>query len=87
MRDDVLVVVLRLSHLRVMDATGGRALADLVAELERRGMTVLVKGVQPEHGKLLRAVGLRHAVRPDEAVELARARVREALLRGTRGEA
>ncbi|MFC7024064.1 SulP family inorganic anion transporter [Promicromonospora thailandica] len=86
-RDDVLVVVLRLSHLRVMDATGGRALADLVAELERRGMTVLVKGVQPEHGKLLRAVGLRHAVRPDEAVELARARVREALLRGTRGEA
>lgn len=73
------VVVLQLTHLRLLDATGGRALADLVAELERRDMTVLVQGIQPEHGRLLAAVGLRHAASSDDAVAQARARVRQSL--------
>jgi SulP family sulfate permease len=64
-RENVLVVILRLSQLGMVDATGARALAELVATLEQRGITVLVKGVQPRHRKLMATVGvldeLRHA--------------------------
>ena len=55
---DALVVVLRLSQLRLVDATGAHALAELVAELEVAGVTVLVKGVQPQHLGLLTRVGV-----------------------------
>lgn len=58
LKEPVEVVILRLSDLHVVDATGARALADLALELERRGVTVLVKGIQPRHRKLLEAVGL-----------------------------
>ena len=58
LHEPVEVVILRLSDLRVVDATGARALADLALELERRDVTVLVKGIQPQHRKLLEAVGL-----------------------------
>ncbi|HWV79070.1 MAG TPA: SulP family inorganic anion transporter [Isoptericola sp.] len=83
-RDDVVVVVLRLSQLRMVDATGARALADLVTELERRGITVLVKGVQDRHRRLMTTVGvldeLRHAHHLfdtlDDAVAHARSHVR-----------
>ncbi len=83
-RDDVVVVVLRLSQLRMVDATGARALADLVTELERRGITVLVKGVQERHRQLMTTVGvldeLRHAHHLfdtlDDAVAHARSHVR-----------
>ena len=54
---DVRVVILRLPQLQVLDATGAQALANIVTELERRGITVLLKGPRPEHLKLLRAVG------------------------------
>lgn len=54
---DVRVVVLRLSQLRVLDATGARALGDIVAALEHRGITVLIKGARPEHLRLLGTVG------------------------------
>ncbi|WP_285104181.1 SulP family inorganic anion transporter [Promicromonospora sp. MEB111] len=58
LREPVNVVILWLSHLQLVDATGARALADLVLELEQRDVTVLVKGIQPQHRKLLEAVGL-----------------------------
>ncbi|MEV0890183.1 SulP family inorganic anion transporter [Promicromonospora sp. NPDC050262] len=58
LREPVDVVILWLSHLQLVDATGARALADLVLELEQRDVTVLVKGIQPQHRKLLEAVGL-----------------------------
>ena len=54
---DVRVVILRLPQLQVLDATGAQALGNIVTELERRGITVLLKGPRPEHLKLLRAVG------------------------------
>jgi len=54
---DVRVVILRLPQLQMLDATGAQALGDIVAELERRGITVLIKGPRPEHLKLLRTVG------------------------------
>lgn len=54
---DVRVVILRLPELQVLDATGAQALGEIVAELERRGVTVLLKGPRPEHLRVLRAVG------------------------------
>ncbi|HUP72189.1 MAG TPA: SulP family inorganic anion transporter [Acidimicrobiales bacterium] len=54
---DVSVVILRLPQLQMLDATGAQALGDIVAELERRRITVLIKGPRPEHLKLLRTVG------------------------------
>jgi SulP family sulfate permease len=83
-RENVLVVVLRLSQLGMVDATGARALAELVAALEQRGITVLVKGVQPRHRKLMTTVGvldeLRHEshlfLTLDDAVAHARSHAR-----------
>jgi SulP family sulfate permease len=54
---DVRVVILRLPQLQVLDATGAQALGEIVEELERRGITVLLKGLRPEHRRVLRAVG------------------------------
>ena len=54
---DVRVVILRLPQLQVLDATGAQALGEIVAELEHRGITVLLKGPRPEHLRVLRAVG------------------------------
>jgi SulP family sulfate permease len=54
---DVRVVILRLPRLKVLDATGAQALGEIVSVLERRGITVLLKGPRPEHLRVLRAVG------------------------------
>jgi SulP family sulfate permease len=54
---DVRVVIIRLPDLQVLDATGAHALGEIVAELEHRGITVLLKGPRPEHRRLLRTVG------------------------------
>ncbi|MBB3087030.1 SulP family inorganic anion transporter [Geodermatophilus sabuli] len=58
----VAVVVLRLSGVDHLDATGARTLGEVVAELEERGVTVLVKGASAEHARLLTAVGALAAV-------------------------
>ncbi|WP_144722539.1 SulP family inorganic anion transporter [Cellulosimicrobium sp. TH-20] len=84
--EDVAVVVLRLSQLRMVDATGAKALGGLIEGLEARGVTVLVKGVQDRHRALLTNVGalaeLRHENHLfdtlDDAVEHARSHVRRA---------
>lgn len=55
--DDVLVVILRLSGLHILDATGARALSDSIEELEAKGVTVLLKGIQDRHRHLLGAAG------------------------------
>ena len=54
---DVRVVILRLPQLQVLDATGAKALGDVVSELEHRGITVLLKGPRPRHLRLLETVG------------------------------
>jgi SulP family sulfate permease len=87
---DVAVVVLRLSQLRYLDATGAQALVEVVRELERRGVTVLLKGVREEHLTLVTRVGviaeLRHHKHLfdslDEAVEHARSHVRRMAIAG-----
>ncbi|HLT60478.1 MAG TPA: SulP family inorganic anion transporter, partial [Microlunatus sp.] len=84
--DDVTVVVLRLSQLQLLDVTGARILVDLVHTLERRGVTVLIKGIRREHLRMLTRVGvissLRHENhlfdRLDDAVAHARDHVRRA---------
>lgn len=59
------VVVLRLSQLQLLDATGAHTLAELVTALEQRGVTVLIKGIRPEHLPLMERLqvvtSLRHA--------------------------
>jgi sulfate permease, SulP family len=55
---DVSVVVLRLSQVHHLDATGAQALTELVTGLERRGVTVLVKGIRPAQLPLTRRVGV-----------------------------
>jgi len=54
---DARVAILRLPQLQVLDATGAQALGELVAELEGRGITVLLKGPRPEHLRVLSSVG------------------------------
>lgn len=54
----VRVVIIRMSHLGMLDATGAHTLAEIVSELENRGITVIIKGVQDEHLKLLEGVGV-----------------------------
>jgi SulP family sulfate permease len=54
---EVKVVILRLAGVHILDATGANALQETVAELEHRGITVLLKGVRPEHRRALQAVG------------------------------
>jgi sulfate permease, SulP family len=54
---DVRVVILRLPDLQVLDATGAQALGELIEDLERRGVTVLLKGASEPHRRILAAVG------------------------------
>jgi SulP family sulfate permease len=60
---DVRVVLLRMAHLQYLDATGAHALADVVATLERAGVTVLISGIQAEHADLLAKMGVLEALR------------------------
>jgi sulfate permease, SulP family len=83
---DVDVVIIRMSQLQALDATGARVIAELVHALERRGVTVLVKGVQPRHLRLITRVGVLDSLRHqkhlfndlDAAVEHARDHLRRA---------
>ena len=55
---DVRVVILRLSGIRVLDTSGANALAEIVRDLQRRGIVVLLKGLRDEHRRLVEAVGV-----------------------------
>ena len=50
----VRVVVLRMSRVTAIDATGAHVLADTISRLEGRHITVLISGVQPHHERVLR---------------------------------
>ncbi len=55
---DVRVVVLRMSRVTTIDATGASVLADTISTLEGRGTTVLLSGTQPHHEQVLRELGV-----------------------------
>ncbi|CAN5793167.1 SulP family inorganic anion transporter [soil metagenome] len=59
----VTVVIIRMSQLGMLDATGAHTLAQITTELEARGITVIIKGVQPEHMNLLSNVGVFDSLR------------------------
>ena len=83
----VRVVVIRMSHLGMLDATGANTLAEIVTDLERRGITVIIKGVQDSHYRLLVGMGVMKSLRHEnhlvdtlaEAVAHAREHVRAEL--------
>lgn len=81
---NVSVVILRLSQLQVLDATGARVITELVQSLERRNITVLIKGIQDRHLRVATRVGVISSLRHQNhlftdlpaAVEHARSHVR-----------
>jgi SulP family sulfate permease len=83
---DVDVVIIRMSQLQLLDATGAQVVTELIHALERRGVTVLVKGIQGRHLELARRVGVMDSLRHRNhlfeelagAVEHARSHVRRA---------
>lgn len=54
----VQVVILRMSRVSTIDATGASVLIDTINTLEHRGITVLLSGVRPEQVSILRALGV-----------------------------
>ena len=64
------VVILRLSQIQMIDATGANQLAELVSALERRGVTVIIKGVRKEHIHVLGVLGAIRSLRdPNHLVD------------------
>ncbi len=62
-QEGVSVVILQMSQLELVDATGAHTLSEIVTRLERRGITVLIKGVLPIHTQLFSRVGVTEALR------------------------
>lgn len=57
------VVILRLSQIQGIDSTGAHSLGELIASLERKGITVLIKGIKREHLGLMQHLGVIGALR------------------------
>jgi len=55
---DVRVVILRMSRVTALDATGASVLADVIKRLEARGITVLLSGVRDVHENVLSSLGV-----------------------------
>jgi SulP family sulfate permease len=83
---DVRVVILRLSRVSTMDATGALVLKDAVEKLNRRGIAVLISGLRPGQRQALESVGALDVLRREgreyattpEAIAGARAHLRRA---------
>ncbi|MFJ3307302.1 SulP family inorganic anion transporter [Streptomyces sp. NPDC086549] len=67
---DVRVVILRMSRVSTMDATGALVLKDAVEKLHRRGIVVLASGIRSSQRQVLDSVGALEALR-DEGREYA----------------
>ncbi|MFI2300276.1 SulP family inorganic anion transporter [Actinacidiphila glaucinigra] len=65
---DVSVVILRLSGVTHIDATGALALKDAIDRLHRRGITVLASGLRPGQRHALDALGVLDALRSADLV-------------------
>jgi SulP family sulfate permease len=55
---DVRVIILRMSRVSTIDASGALVLRDAIQRLEHRGITVYVSGLRPGHAKTLDALGV-----------------------------
>jgi SulP family sulfate permease len=47
-----------MSRVTTVDATGASVVADTITRLERRGVTVLLSGIRPQHERVLRELGV-----------------------------
>jgi SulP family sulfate permease len=65
---DVQVVILRMSRVSTMDATGAQVLGDAIARLRGRGITVLLSGITPGHDQVLSILGVADELRRDGLV-------------------
>ena len=68
---DVRVVILRLSRIRSVDATGAAVLRSTIADLQARGVLVLLSGVRDEHRTVFTAQRV-FAVLNDDSLVFAR---------------
>jgi SulP family sulfate permease len=62
---DVRVVILRMSRVTTLDATGASVLGDAITHLERRGIIVLLSGIRPVHDGVLARLGVADHLRRD----------------------
>ncbi|SCG71096.1 sulfate permease, SulP family [Micromonospora echinaurantiaca] len=65
---DVRVVILRMSRVSTIDATGAQVLGDAILRLQGRGITVLLSGIAPGHDQVLAALGVADQLRRDGLV-------------------
>ncbi|UUU19012.1 SulP family inorganic anion transporter [Streptomyces sp. DSM 40750] len=54
---DVRVIILRMSRVTTIDATGALVLKDVVEKLNRRGIVVMTSGIRPGQRQVLDSVG------------------------------
>jgi SulP family sulfate permease len=73
---DVRVVILRMSRVTTIDATGAHVLGAAIDRLHRRGITVLLSGVVPGHEQVLSRLGVHRVdqVFPDTPAAITYAR-------------
>lgn len=82
--DDIDVAIIRMAGVQMLDATGAQVISELITALERNGVTVLVKGIQPGHMELAKRIGVVDSLRHqnhlfedlEPALEHARSHVR-----------
>ncbi|MFC8846291.1 MULTISPECIES: SulP family inorganic anion transporter [unclassified Micromonospora] len=65
---DVRVVILRMSRVSALDATGAHVLGDAIRRLRGRGITVLISGITPGHDQVLATLGVADELRRDGLV-------------------
>ncbi|MFE0515057.1 SulP family inorganic anion transporter [Streptomyces sp. NPDC058964] len=63
---DVRVVILRMSRVSTMDATGALVLKDAVEKLHRRGIVVMASGIRPGQRRVLDSVGALESLRDED---------------------
>lgn len=82
---EVRAVILRMSRVTTIDATGALVLDDAIRRLEHRGIAVFLSGIRPGHAGVLRRIGAAERLRGQgrilpgtpEAIDAARAVLRE----------
>ncbi|MEU5914032.1 SulP family inorganic anion transporter [Micromonospora sp. NPDC047527] len=65
---DVRVVILRMSRVTTMDATGAHVLGDAIGRLRGRGIVVLLSGITPAHDQVLATLGVADDLRREGLV-------------------
>jgi SulP family sulfate permease len=62
---DIRVVILRMSRVTTIDATGALVLKDAIEKLNRRGIVVMTSGIRPGQRQVLHSVGALDLLRLD----------------------